>query len=70
MEYIIGSRIRELRREKGCPSLSLPQPAAIGVSNGVISLWENGVNEPKASCVIALCKFFSVSADYLLGIEQ
>lgn len=68
MEYIIGSRIRELRSEKG---LSQPQlAAAIGVSNGVISLWENGVNEPKASYVIALCKFFSVSADYLPGIEQ
>ena len=68
MEYIIGSRIRELRREKG---LSQPQlAAAIGVSNGVISLWENGVNEPNASYIIALCKFFSVSADYLPGIEQ
>lgn len=68
MEYIIGSRIRELRSEKG---LSQPQlAAAIGVSNGVISLWKNGVNEPKASYVIALCKFFSVSADYLPGIEQ
>ena len=68
MEYIIGSRIRELRLEKG---LSQPQlAAAIGVSDGVISLWENGVNEPKASYIIALCKFFSVSADYLPGIEQ
>lgn len=68
MEYIIGSGIRELRREKG---LSQPQlAAAIGVSNGVISHWENGVNEPKASYIIALCKFFSVSADYLPGIEQ
>ena len=64
----MGTRIRELRRERG---ISQPQlAAAIGVSKGVISFWENGVNEPKASYIVALCKFFGVSSDYLLGLES
>lgn len=68
MENILGTRIRELRRERG---ISQPQlAAAIGVSKGVISFWENGVNEPKASYIVALCKFFGVSSDYLLGLES
>ena len=68
MENILGTRISELRRERG---ISQPQlAAAIGVSKGVISFWENGVNEPKASYIVALCKFFGVSSDYLLGLES
>ncbi len=68
MENILGTRIRELRRERG---ISQPQlAAAIGVSKGVISFWENGINEPKASYIVALCKFFGVSSDYLLGLES
>lgn len=68
MGTIVGNRIHELRRERG---ITQPQLAdAIGVSNGAISLWENGVNEPKASYIVAICKFFGVTSDYLLGIED
>ena len=39
----------------------------IGVSQKAIDYWERGVNEPKASYILALCDFFDVSADDLLG---
>ena len=35
-----------------------------------ISFWENGVNEPKASYIVAVAKVFSVSSDYLLGLKD
>ena len=64
----LGTRIRELRIEKG---LTQPQLAEkIGVSKAVISFWENNVNEPKASYVKRLAKCFNVTADYLLDMTE
>ncbi|MGN1213189.1 MAG: helix-turn-helix domain-containing protein [Christensenellales bacterium] len=42
----------------------------IGVTQRSIGFWETGVNEPKASYIVALAKYFGVSADYLLGLED
>ncbi|MEG0614295.1 MAG: helix-turn-helix transcriptional regulator [Clostridia bacterium] len=42
----------------------------IKVSNASINSWENGINEPKASYLIALADFFGVTTDYLLGREN
>lgn len=64
----LGETIRQLRKEK---RLSQPQLAEqVGVSNGIISAWENNINEPRASYIKKLALIFSVSADYLLGLEN
>lgn len=42
----------------------------IGVAQGQISMWENNINEPKASNIKELSLHFNVSADYLLGITD
>ena len=62
------TRLRELRLEKGLSQKQLGE--LIGATYSAISFWETGVNEPKISYVIALCKFFEVSADYLLGLTE
>ena len=43
---------------------------AIGVSKGIISLWENGEREPGMNSLILLAQFFNVSIDYLVGLED
>ena len=64
----LGKRIKECRLAK---NLTQPQLAnAIGVSNGIISIWENDINEPKASLLKKLAVVLEVSADYLLGLEN
>ncbi|MDE6441386.1 MAG: helix-turn-helix domain-containing protein [Clostridia bacterium] len=64
----LGTRIKELRIERG---LTQPQLAKmVGVSNAVISFWENNINEPKASYVKKLAKCLNVSTDYLLGLSD
>lgn len=64
----LGETIKELRVEKG---LTQPQLAKlVGVSNGMISIWENNINEPKASYVKKLATALEVTCDYLLGMEQ
>ena len=59
--------LKELRTER---KITQPELAfAIGVSNGMISFWENGICEPTASNIIKLAHYFDVSADYLLGLD-
>ena len=63
----LGETIKSLRLEKG---LTQPQLAElVGVSNGMISIWENNINEPKASYLKALANALEVSVDTLLGDE-
>lgn len=65
---VFAKRLRELRIEH---KLSMKQLAQqINTTDGAISNWENEVNEPKLSYIIKLCKFFGVTADYLLGLED
>ena len=68
MVEIFCERLKNLRIEKG---LTQPQLAEkIGVSNGMISFWENGVHEPTVAYVIKLAKVLEASSDYLLGLTD
>ncbi len=59
--------LKELRLERKMGQVELAK--AVGVSKGVISLWENGLREPNMYSLIALAKFFNVSIDELVGIN-
>ena len=65
---VFAERLRELRIEK---NLSMKQLAkALNTTDAAISNWENEINEPKISYLKAIAKFFNVTADYLLGLEN
>lgn len=64
----IAERIYELRTEMKISQQKLADE--IGVSRRAITFWESGINEPKATYIARLAKFFGVSADYLLGLEE
>ena len=68
MHTKFGDRLKELRTERGIGQVELA--ARIGVSKGIISLWENGLREPTMSNLIALAQYFGVSADYLIGLKD
>ncbi|MBE5764693.1 MAG: helix-turn-helix transcriptional regulator [Clostridiales bacterium] len=68
MNNNFAERLKELRIEKKIGQIQLAKE--IGVSKGIISLWENGLREPTLSSLIALAKFFEVSLDYLAGISE
>ncbi len=57
----IGEKIKELRLEHGISQAVLAKN--IGVSQKAVDYWERGVNEPKASYIIALVHFFGASFD-------
>ena len=60
--------LKALRTETNIGQVELAK--ALGVSNGIISLWENGLREPNMSSLIAIAKFFNVSIYFLVGLEQ
>jgi len=62
------NNLKALRLERGLGQVELAQK--LGVSKGIISLWENGLREPNMSSLILLARFFGVSTDYLLGLED
>lgn len=68
MKQKFAERLKELRIEKQLGQVELAKE--LGVSKGIISLWENDLREPKLSNLIVLSAFFKVSIDYLAGIEN
>ena len=67
MKNMFSIRLKDLREEKGLGQVALAKE--LGVSKGIISLWENGLREPTMNSLILLSKYFSVSIDYLVGLE-
>lgn len=64
----ISEKIKDLRLEQG---LTQPQLAkAIGVSNGTISFWENGLNTPNSNYIIKLAKVLQTTTEYLLSADN
>ncbi len=61
-------RLKELRLEKGLTQKQLAEN--IGSVQSAVYYWENGQRIPNALSIIAIAKFFGVSADYLLGLED
>lgn len=68
MKEIISNKIKQLRMERNLSQQAVSN--AICVSQRTVSSWESGENEPKASYIVKLAKFYDVSADYLLGLEE
>lgn len=66
MKYEIGNRIRKYREEKGINQKQLAE--LIGVSNGRVSNWEQGINRPDADILAEICRVLDVSPSLLLGV--
>lgn len=41
-----------------------------GISNGSLAAWYRGDSMPNSNALIKLCKYFDVSADWLLGLSN
>lgn len=65
---MFGALLKELRTQKGVKQTDIAE--AIGVSNGNVGDWERGRSKPGYDSLIALSRYFGVTADYLLEITQ
>ncbi len=64
---MIAERIKELRQARGWTQADLARRLSI-TRNGVNS-WEQGLSTPSPASLVDLARLFSVSTDYLLGVE-
>ena len=60
--------IRELREDKDLKQSDIAK--LLGTTQQVYSRYEKGINEMPVRHIITLCKFYDVSADYVLGIRK
>ena len=65
---MFDKRLKDLRLEKGYTQKQLA--TLIGYDQSMIARWEKGSSEPTASAIKKLALLFSVTADYLLGLED
>ena len=63
-----SERLRELRLEKKLSIMDLSKEIKVGV--GSIFRWENKQADIGASQLVVLAKFFDVTTDYLVGLED
>ena len=64
----IQERLKELRKVMKVTQRNVADE--LGITQVMYCHWENGQTQPDIENIIALCKYFSVSADYLLGISD
>lgn len=63
-----AERLKGLRQEKGLSIQGLAKDVEIGSSS--LCRWENGQADVKGSQLIILAKYFDVTIDYLMGLED
>ena len=68
MELTFGEKIRLLREKRELNQTELGR--AVGMTQRKVSYLERGQYEPSLEDLRALCRFFRVSADYLLGFPN
>ena len=65
MKSPLAKTLSALRREKKLSQREIARN--LGVSQALLSHYENDAREPKVEFIIKACDYYAVSADYLLG---
>ena len=68
MEQIYQHRIRALREDNDLTQTEIAE--ILGTSQTMYARYERGASELPIRHLISLCKFYNVSADYVLGIQK
>ena len=68
MKILLGERLKELREEKGLTQKELSCELKL---NSVTYLhYEKSQREPPLQLLVEMAKYFNVSVDYLLGVDE
>ena len=67
-KVMIAQKIKKLREARNWSQAELAR--RVDVTRNWVNSWEQGLSMPSPACLVELAKVFSVSTDYLLGIES
>lgn len=65
---MIGERLSEIRKDHGDTQAMLAEQ--LGVSLPTVRAWEQEKSSPNHEMLVALCRRYQISADYLLGLSN
>lgn len=65
---MLNEQIKKLRIAKGLNQVQLANK--LGITKQCVSNWGNNNIQPSVDMLIKLCSFFSVSSDFLLGLDK
>ncbi len=65
---MIGQNLKKIRKSKGITQQKLASDFNVAI--GTISMWESDKRDPDSYTIAKLAKYFGVSVDYLLGIDD
>ena len=62
------ARVRDLREDHDKTQAQIA--AVLGTSQTMYARYERGANELPLRHLVALCRYYNVSADYILGLSK
>ncbi|MBO5278125.1 MAG: helix-turn-helix transcriptional regulator [Lachnospiraceae bacterium] len=65
---MIAERIKFLRERNAYTQTELAKK--LGITRSSVNAWEMGISVPSTQYIVELSTIFSVSTDYLLGVEK
>lgn len=68
MNYSYQKRIRDLREDSDKTQQEIAD--ILGTSQTMYARYERGANEIPVHHIITLCRYYRVSADYILGLSD
>jgi len=66
--FSLAERIKTLRKKSGKTQSELAK--ALGLTRSGVNAWEMGLSVPSTPYIVELAKYFHISTDYLLGMEE
>ena len=65
---MIGERLQEIRKDHGDTQQVLAEK--LHVSLHAVRCWEQNKSDPSHDMLVAICKLYHISSDYLLGLTD
>lgn len=68
MNLSLGEKVRNMREDMNMTQAQLGKE--LNMTQRKLSYIEHNKYEPSLQDIVAICKFFKVSADYLIGLKR
>jgi len=65
---MIAEKIKELREMNGMTQNDVAK--RLSITRSSVNAWEMGISVPSTMYIVELAQLFSVSADYILGLDS
>lgn len=65
---LLGERLQDIRKDHGDTQQVLADKLHVSLYS--VRCWEQGKSDPSHDLLVAICKLYGVSADYLLGLTD